>query len=119
MNLLSLPLAYSNAVVASHVPAGLPGVYVLYDVDNRELHPAYAGRSDTNLRRRLREHPYRHLPVFAFATCLSARIAYLVERQLYLRLRPPMNRAFPAQPNGYGEAVSSAMQHVLRIRSHS
>ena len=107
------PFEVSN--VRQFVPGKVPGVYLLFRVDGACLQPVYVGRSDRCLRARLLRHPYRELDFFTFEVCQSPLAAYIAERRAYLWLRPSLNKAFPAVPQGYGCLALEEYWPVLRI----
>jgi hypothetical protein len=112
---LQNPLFYETEVVRRIVPAGAPGVYVLIRRGGQRLSPVYVGRSDRCLRSRLLRHPYREPEYFAFAVCRSPLVAYLAERRAYWWLRPVLNEAFPALPDGYGGIDLRELSPILRF----
>ena len=74
------------AVVSMLVPSA-PGVYVLGQARSGFI-PVYAGRSDTNLRRRLWAHARMGVAThFTWRLCSDAREAFLQECILYHLLR--------------------------------
>jgi hypothetical protein len=87
-----------NLTVNRLIPKGRIGVYMLFKLVRGVIRPYYVGRSDTCLRRRLTRHPHKSLDFFQFTECESIKKAYLLERHLFWRIRPPLNIAFPNQP---------------------
>lgn len=112
---LQNPLRYETEVVRRAVPADVPGVYVLLRPAGQRPSPVYVGRSDRCLRSRLLKHPHRKSEYFAFAECRSPLVAYLAERRAYWWLRPVLNEAFPALPDGYGGVDLRGLSPILRF----
>jgi hypothetical protein len=72
----------TTEVVSTLVPSA-PGVYILAHARPNFV-PVYAGRSDTNLRRRLWTHARAGIAThFAWRLCVDAREAFLQECVLY------------------------------------
>lgn len=92
------PHRLDNLTVNRLISKGTVGVYILSKLVSGTLCPYYVGRSDTCLRRRLTTHPHKKLGFFHFIECETVKRAYLLERLLFLTLRPPLNIAFPNQP---------------------
>jgi len=90
------PLPVSQ--LALYVRATGPGVYVL-SRDGRTA--VYVGRSDTDIRGRLRHSAtqagYTH---FWFDYATSPMLAYKYECELYHTYNPPDNLVHPAVPSG-------------------
>jgi len=103
------PTRLSSEQVRHWVDSGVVGAYVLYKDAGDTLKPVYVGRSDTDLRRRLTEHPYSNLDYFDVEVCESPLEAYQLERRLYRWLDPPLNSGFPAYPDD--ERLPASEEH--------
>lgn len=105
MNLLRFPLfrAHPMPMKAPFIRLALPpkviGAYVLYHERSDGAYAIYAGRSDTDLRRRLLNHPVRTADAFVPIPCTTPREAYLAELFLYRLLNPIYNNITPASNN--------------------
>lgn len=95
------PLALDERIIEANI-LPLPGVYVL-----GEPHPQggvavrYAGRSDDNLARRLKEHQVLFYSHFVYMYASSANEAYLMECALYHEWPQDLKgQIHPARPVG-------------------
>ncbi len=93
------PMPMTPSLIRLCVPHQVVGAYLLYLHMNGALQPVYAGRSDTDLRRRLLRHPIEHVDAFVALPCASAWEAYLTELHAYYLFRPIYNRITPARSN--------------------
>lgn len=89
------PFPYTEGMVRLVVPPATIGAYLLLRDEGGRAVPMYVGRSDTDLRRRLLEHPYRTLDSFVIEPCETPEAAALAEAMAYRRFRPPLNRVYP------------------------
>lgn len=82
------------------IPSGLIGTYVLYVNDSLGYRPVYTGRSDTDLRRRLINHPLMgHATHFDYDVFNSPEKAFIVECAKYhISTDIYLNQIHPATP---------------------
>lgn len=95
------PYSLTDEEIESNVSGGLPGVYALgsFRPDGSSA-IEYVGRSDEDVRERLRLHtPYSHAQ-FCFVYCQSAEEAYQIECELFHEFRPAENYVHPTHPEG-------------------
>jgi excinuclease UvrABC nuclease subunit len=97
------PYLFTNEDIDQHVPDGTIGAYILSSGNNVA---SYVGRSDSNLRQRLKQRilesrnegkNYIH---FWFQTADSSLQAYYLECKWYHEYRPGDNQNHPAIPPG-------------------
>jgi hypothetical protein len=93
------PLPYTNSFLET-IPDGLIAVYILFNgkiADKNSI--IYIGRSDKDLKKRLKAHNHRHEAThFVFYPAHCALQAYVFERRLYRYLYPVLNKVIPAYP---------------------
>ncbi|WCT13473.1 GIY-YIG nuclease family protein [Mucilaginibacter jinjuensis] len=93
------------------IPARMIGAYLLFN----EGKVIYCGRSDTDLRRRLRYHNYRPAAThFTFYPCRTPILSYLLEKRLYQRHLPALNFNYPAYPGGYGQQDTTILLPLFK-----
>lgn len=82
------------------IPKGYKGTYILYSQDKNVVEPIYVGRSDTDLQRRLLNHPYLgSADYFEYFTFDTAEKAYLSETALFHSFEYSLiNEIHPAMP---------------------
>lgn len=118
----------TSAAVRLHIPGNVIGSYLLFD----RRRPAYVGRSDTCLRRRLEGHPLlgpaTHV---AWEAASSPDRAFLIEAFWFHELRSDArvrNLAHPARPAGSarrcpyrsaGQAERKALLRALRADTNT
>jgi hypothetical protein len=93
------PLPMTASFIRLVIPPKVIGAYILYHERRDGAHVIYAGRSDTDLRRRLLDHPVRTADTFVPIPCSCPREAYLAELFLYRLLNPIFNNLTPASNN--------------------
>ncbi|MEX3624178.1 hypothetical protein [Viridibacillus arvi] len=95
---------YSPWLVRLLIPNGFQGTYILYSKIGQSVEPIYIGRSDTDLQRRLLNHPYLNVAqYFEFFTFDSAEKAFLSETALYHNFENSLlNKIHPAIPVNSG-----------------
>ena len=88
------------------IPQRVIGAYLLFKEDKI----IYCGRSDTDLRRRLKYHKHRPAAThFTFYPCSNPIRSYVLEKRLHQRHLPALNHNFPAYPGGYGKQDTSIL----------
>jgi hypothetical protein len=93
------PYDLTDEEIRSNVSGGLPGVYALGTfLPDGSSSVEYVGRSDEDVRERLRLHTPRSHPQFRFAYCRSDAEAYRVECELFHELHPPESYVHPTRP---------------------
>lgn len=76
----AIPFRMTPDVIRAEVIKGIPGVYVLGDVEEGEFKFKYVGRSDSCLQTRLLTHDYLYeYPYFVFAYVKDAKKAFELE----------------------------------------
>ncbi len=76
------------------------GVYLLYKNTSDGCKLIYAGRSDTDLSRRLCNHPLKNVAThFEYYVCETAEKAYLLELAFFHAKSDLINQIHPAKPN--------------------
>ena len=117
------PLLFLPWVVGLAIPDRTAGVYVLGDlVPGLRFRPRYVGRSDADLRERLKEHELRsRLAYFRFAVCRDAGQAFARECEYWHALREAdlLNRIHPDAPAGSGLLCPycATAEHFRRLQS--
>lgn len=91
---------YEPWLVKALIPEGYKGTYILYSWNDGEVKPTYIGRSDTDLQRRLINHPYLNkTDFFEFHILESAEKCFLSEAALYHCFKGDLlNSIHPASP---------------------
>jgi hypothetical protein len=93
------PYSLTDEDIASNVSASLPGVYALGSFrPDGSCSVEYVGRSDEDIRERLRLHTPRSHPQFYFTYCQSEEEAYRIECELFHAFHPPENYVHPTRP---------------------
>lgn len=87
-------------LIKALIPKGYKGSYILYSNRKQIMKPIYIGRSDTDLQRRLINHPYLNVAeYFEYYTFDSAEKAFLSETALYHYFNNELlNEIHPAIP---------------------
>ena len=73
-----------------------PGVYLFLNAINGLV--LYVGRSDTNLRQRIKNRGYTY---YTFIHCDTVHETYNLECRFYHQYRPRDNKIHPATPKGF------------------
>lgn len=111
----------TTEVVRTLVPSA-PGVYILGQARPNFV-PVYAGRSDTDLRRRLWAHARAGIAThFTWRLCADAREAFLQEGVLYHLLSETHvlnNQRHPDTPAGQRSACPLCPHALVRITAQS
>jgi hypothetical protein len=113
------PFRFRPAVVRLVVPEGAIGAYLLFRVVEGVCRAVYVGRSDTDLRRRLLQHPHRALDYFTVQGCGTAAEAYLAECRVFHLLEPELNQAHPAAVAGRKPECPFCETDLVVLRVHA
>ena len=98
---LSDLFSLSNGQVDAQVTKKSPGVYVLDRSVTGGFTAHYAGRSDDDVAKRLKDHVNDGLyKYFKFEYATSSKAAFELECRLYHDLKPPDDDIHPAKPKG-------------------
>jgi hypothetical protein len=114
VQLRTKPLPLNNAFLQL-IPPGTRGVYLLHSSGI----VIYGGRSDSDLRKRLRYHNHRKSAThFTYFPSKCATHTYILERRLYLKYLPGLNRIFPAYPVQKQQTIINTFYPILKLNNH-
>ena len=91
------PYPLTEKGINENVTRQSPGAYALGRSTNGIFHINYVGRSDSDLKKRLRDHIGENSE-FKYEYYASSEEAFEKECDLYHSFNPPRNKIHPAQP---------------------
>lgn len=98
---LSGPYSLTKESIDRNVTRTSAGAYALGRTIDGVFHVHYVGRSDGDVRGRLKDHVGKYTQ-FKFDYFSSAKAAFEKECRLYHDFGPPANSVHPARPRGSG-----------------
>lgn len=103
-------------LIRALIPEGCKGTYVLYRYELGEIVPIYIGRSDTDLQRRLLNHPYLYTAeYFEYYSFQTVEKAFLSESALYHCFQDSLlNQIHPATP-AHSDLICPICRHNFNM----